>query len=202
MKMKETIATIGEGITEYFYMQSVLDCVKIKPKPITPKNSSLAELENCIKDCIRMGYSKVFCLIDMDNKANDGIKEHEANRKKYLELKRKYHQKEHKHQGGKTWVFMLESYPCTEMFFYYYKKYSTGTYTNSGLKKILNEWVGYEATVKFLGKNPLHNLLCRKGGSLAEAIENSKKSVKERDAENVSAGYSEMGFLFDYLVIK
>lgn len=50
--MRETIAVIGEGITEYYYIQSIKDCVKIKPAPFKPKNSGIKELEACIKKCV------------------------------------------------------------------------------------------------------------------------------------------------------
>ncbi len=200
--MRETIAVIGEGITEYYYIQSIKDCVKIKPAPFKPKNSGIKELEACIKKCVDSGYSKVFCLIDMDNKAHDGVPEHEANRKKYLELKKKFHEKEHKHAGGKTYVKMLESYPSSEMFFYYYFKYSTASFGNNELKHILNEKTGYDTSEKFLKANSLHNLFCCKEGDLKRAIENAGKSVANRDTENPHAGFSEIGELFDYLVLK
>ena len=35
--MRETIAVIGEGITEFYYIQSIKDCVKIKPKHSSPR---------------------------------------------------------------------------------------------------------------------------------------------------------------------
>ena len=202
MRMRETIAVIGEGITEYYYIQSIKDCVKIKPKAFIPKNSGVKELENCIKSCISSGYSKVFCLIDMDNKSHDGVPEHEANRKKYLELKKKYHAKEHKHAGGKTLVKMLESYPSSEMFFYYYFKYSTASFGNNELKRLLNERTGYETTEKFLRATSLHNLFCCKEGDLKRAIEHACKSVDNRENGNPHAGFSEIGELFDYLVLK
>ena len=56
-----TVAIIGEGITEKYYIQSLQDILEIKPTPIKPKNSSLKELEISIKDCIKKGYSKIYC---------------------------------------------------------------------------------------------------------------------------------------------
>ena len=54
--MRETIAVIGEGITEFYYIQSIKDCVKIKPKAFIPKNSGVKELENSISYS-NSGYS-------------------------------------------------------------------------------------------------------------------------------------------------
>ena len=138
----------------------------------------------------------------MDNKSHDGVPEHEANRKRYLELKQKYHGKEHKYAGGKTFVKMLESYPSSEMFFYYYFKYSTASFGNNELKRLLNERTGYETTEKFLRVTSLHNLFCCKGGDLKLAIENVRRSVENRENGNPHTGFSEIGELFDYLVLK
>ena len=105
-------------------------------------------------------------------------------------------------RGGKTYVKMLESYPSSEMFFYYYFKYSTATFANSELKRLLNEKTGYDTSEKFLKANSLHSLFCCKEGDLKQAIENAGKSVSKRDMDNPHAGFSEIGELFDYLILK
>ena len=76
---KITIAVIGEGITEKYYIQSLQDVFNIKPIPVKPKKSNLKELEISIKDCIKKGYSKIYCLIDKDNKISDGDPDHNRN---------------------------------------------------------------------------------------------------------------------------
>lgn len=136
--MRETIAVIGEGITEFYYIQSIKDCVKIKPKAFIPKNSGMRELENCIRSCIASGYSK----------------------------------------------------------------YSTASFGNNELKRLLNERTGYDTSEKFLKANSLHNLFCCKEGDLKRAIDNARKSVVCRENGNPHAGFSEIGELFDYLVLK
>ncbi len=197
-KMKKTIAVIGEGITEYYYMESVKDAISLKPKPFCPTNSSLKELENEIKKCIDKGYSKVFCLIDMDNKINDGTDDHIAKRKQYLKLKSKYHDKT---KSG-VCVRMLESYPCTELFFLFYFRYTTAPQTNEGLKKSLEERFGYDVSEKYFIKHSLHNAMSCFGGDLKQAIANAKKSVNNRDASNIHCVYTEIGELFDELGVK
>ena len=39
-------------------------------------------------------------------------------------------------------------------------------------------------------------------GDLERAIENAGKSVVKRDMDNPHAGFSEIGELFDYLILK
>lgn len=133
------MAVIGEGITEKYYIQSLQDILEIKPTPIKPKNSTLKELEISIKDCIKKGYGKIFCLIDKDNKINDGDPDHERNAAEYARLKRQYHNKLHKcADGSVTKIIMIESYPATEIFFLYYFGYTSAHYTNQQLKLVLN----------------------------------------------------------------
>lgn len=202
-KMREAIAVIGEGITEKYYIDSIRDCVELKPTFFRPTNSGIKELENTINKCIGLGYSKVFCLIDMDNKTNDGNAEHITNNRKYLELRRKFHGKvrQCKGMGTAAFVEMLESYPCTEVFFLYYSKYTTGRQTNEGLKSALKEMFGYSTKETYLMRNPLHGKLSE-NGSLSQAIENSKRSMHERCSENAHCTYTEIGKLFDELKLK
>lgn len=86
--IRQTTMVIGEGITEFFFLNSLKDDYKVlrSVKPDYPKNSNLEELEFEIKRAVR-DYQRVFCIIDMDNKQEG------TERKKYLELKSKYHQK-------------------------------------------------------------------------------------------------------------
>lgn len=68
-----TTIIIGEGPTEYFYLNSLKDEFRELQhiKPDSPKNTSLRELERTIEYAVSMGYDRIFCLIDMDNKRKD-----------------------------------------------------------------------------------------------------------------------------------
>ena len=68
--MKKTIAIIGEGITEKYYIESLksLSNFSILPRELNRKASSLTKLAQEIKNGIDKGYDKIYCLIDMDNK--------------------------------------------------------------------------------------------------------------------------------------
>lgn len=87
---KQTTVIIGEGPTEFFYLNSLKDEFRQLQsiKPDTPKNTSLRELERSIESAIAIGYDRIFCLIDMDNKKKDP-----TSWAAYSELKRKYHGK-------------------------------------------------------------------------------------------------------------
>lgn len=197
-KMKEIIAVIGEGPTEYHYIASIRDVTLLKPKPINPPtNSSIKELENKIKDCISKGYSKVFCLIDMDNKINDGIGDHIANRERYLKLKAKYQN----NKKNDVAIRMIESYPCTELFFLFYFQYTTASQTNEGLKRLLHDKFGYDVSGRYF-RHSLHNEMSCRGGDLRRAIKNAQKSVQNRDYDNIHCVYTEIGELFDELGLK
>lgn len=203
VRMRDTIAVIGEGITEQHYIKSILDIVAVKPKAFCPKNTGMKELEYSIKLCLREGFTKIFCLIDMDNKADDGQSAHITYRNDYMRLKQKYHNRMCKNgDGGKSLVIMLESYPSTELFFMYYFQYTTAYYTNEGLKLKLRDMCGYDTADRYLYKNPLHDTFEEHGGSLMKAIENSLKSIKARDISNSHASYTEIGRLFDSLGIR
>ena len=86
--VNNAIAVIGEGITEQYYLNSIQHLVKGQLNPKIPKHSTGNKfVEAEIKKCIADGYSKIYCLIDMDNKK--GGKE----KVEYLNLKNKYHNK-------------------------------------------------------------------------------------------------------------
>lgn len=197
-RLKETIAIIGEGITERYYIESIKDCVQIKPQPIEAKNSSAKEFESKIKDCIIKGFSKIICLIDMDIKANDGIRDHVSNRAQYIKLKNKYHNK----IKNDSLVIMIESFPCIEVFFLYYFQYTSASQTNEGLKKQLNDRCGYLTSEKYLKRNSLHEVFECQGGSLKNAIKHSQKSVLELDDSNPHCVYTEIGKIFELLKYK
>lgn len=174
------VAVIGEGITEVYYIQSLRDVLRIKPAAVKPKNSSLKELEIAIKGCIRKGYDKIYCLIDMDNKIQDGNPDHERNSRDYSVLKRRYHNKQHRNsEGSSSLVLMVESYPATEVFFLYYFGYSSALHTNQGLKALLNRKIGYITEEKYLSSYSLHERLIEHGGALETAVTASEKSMED-----------------------
>ena len=86
--LKDVIKILGEGPTEFFYFNSLKDefpqLQNIEPR--VPKHSSIEELRRSIESAISEGYSKVLCVIDMDNKREP------VEREKYKQLRIKQYQ--------------------------------------------------------------------------------------------------------------
>lgn len=194
-KLKDIEIFIGEGITEMYYMESIRDILKTKPSHKKVKPYNLDELEKAIRNYANEGYTKIHCLIDMDNKVGNP---------QYIKLKSKYHNKtiSNKKYDANCKVYFYESFPSIEVFFYYYFEYSTTQKSNDGLKNWLKHKCGYETSEKFLTKHSLHGLFKKNGGCLKIAIENSKKSIASRDDLNYNFIYTEMGILIEELGIK
>ncbi|MBP3670991.1 MAG: RloB domain-containing protein [Bacteroidaceae bacterium] len=193
--IKNSEIVIGEGITEKYYILSLLDIIKVKPTPIITKPYNMEELEKDIKRYASEGYTTIHCLIDMDNKVNNA-----SYMQKYQRLKQIYGDKIVKKTECK--VHFYESHPSIELFFYYYFENSTAEKTNNGLKSWLYHKCGYDTSEKWLKSHSLHNTLVKNGGCLKNAIANGIRSVKLRDVDNYNCSYTEIGDLIEYLGIK
>lgn len=146
-KLADAIMILGEGPTESFYMNSLRDYYPAQLKsiePKIPKHSNLTELEKKIEEGISKGYSKIFCMIDMDNKKKGKEKND------YLELKRKYENPIVKNDEGiNCEVKFFETERCTELFFLYYFKYTTKEYlTSNEVVNELEKKCGYQKNLK------------------------------------------------------
>lgn len=195
-QQKETIAVIGEGPTEKYYLKSLEGTIDAQVKPLIPNHAtSMIELQRRIEQCIDDGYNCVFCLIDMDNKKEG------KNCENYLKLKQKYHRKniKRKQQGTETYVRFFENERCLEIWFLYHFKSTTKKYNNSDeLVKELNRLSGYEKTEDFFSRKikGLHNFLLAQGGSLENAIKNADKSLQSKEKDGRDYTYSEMAEFF------
>ena len=196
-KLKDAILILGEGPTEYFYINSLKDefpfLQNVEPK--TPKHTNMAELQRYIKRAIDDGYSKVFCLIDMDNK-KDG-----AEKVKYEQLKSEYSRPiVDAKKGIDCEVAFFETERCTELFFYYYFKYTTKKYNCSDdVVRELHKECGYLKELKFFAKHPLHSYFTKQGGTLENAIANAEKSCKSRNEQGRDYTYSQIGDMLNRL---
>ena len=84
-KLRQTALILGEGPTEFFYFKSLCDVFKrLTIKPDYPKHTNIKELEAKIAEGVEMGYSHIFCIIDMDTK------DKEPEHSQYHKLKVKY----------------------------------------------------------------------------------------------------------------
>lgn len=195
-KLVDVVMILGEGLTESFYVNSLRDDFPAQLKniePRIPKHSSLAELERRIEDGIAKGYSKIFCMIDMDNKK--GGKEKDD----YLKLKKKYVKSIVKEDEGiNCEVRFFETERCTELFFLYYFRYTKKEYlTSDEIVRELAQISGYKKEQKFF-KQGLHKIFKKKGGSLQKAITNANFSCKDKDRDYT---YSQLGMMLKELSI-
>ena len=196
-KLRQTVLILGEGPTEFFYFKSLCDVFKrLTIKPDHPKHTTIRELEAKIADGVAMGYSHIFCIIDMDTK------DEEPERSQYKKLKDKYAGTINKPKKGIYCnVEFFETHRCTELFFLYYFRYTSRPYENQeSLLKDMNQCVEYRKTIDFFVKSKgLHSYFERNGGNLNVAATNANRSMEEKQMSNREYTYSELGRLIKAL---
>lgn len=196
-KLRQTALILGEGPTEFFYFKSLCDIFKnLTIKPDYPKHTSMKELEAKIADGVAMGYSHIFCIVDMDTK------DVEPERSQYQKLKMKYAKPINKPKKGiYCKVEFFETHRCTELFFLYYFRYTSRLYeTQEPLLKDLNQCIAYQKTADFFIKTKgLHGYFERNGGSLEKAVANAYRSMEEKQKNARDYTYSELGRLISAL---
>lgn len=199
-KAKEAIAVIGEGVTEYYFFNSLKNEYRqLNLKPSYPKHaSSLKDLEKEVEKAVDMEYSQIFCVIDMDNK-KEGKERHA-----YENLKRRLQGKHTVKRTGYNYeIHFIETERCTELFFLFYFAYTSKCFGNQKeLLDELNSRCFYEKSEKFFRTHALHQYFQQNGGDFMQAIRNAAKSMKEKEESNRDFTYSQMAELFDALGIK
>ena len=196
-KQRQTALILGEGPTEFFYFKSLCDVFKnITIKPDYPNHTNIKELEIKIEEGIAMGYSHIFCVIDMDTK------DQEPERTQYQKLRAKYAKPINKPKKGIYCnVEFFETHRCTELFFLYYFRYTSRSYEDQeSLLKDLNKNVEYRKAIDFFIKSKgLHSYFERNGGSLNTATVNANRSMEDKLANGREYTYSEIGRLIERL---
>ena len=196
-KQRQTALILGEGPTEFFYFKSLCDVFKrLTIKPDYPKHTNIKELETKIAEGVAMGYSHIFCIIDMDTKYR------ELERSQYQKLKAKYAKPIDKPKKGiYCEVEFFETHRCTELFFLYYFRYTSRPYDEQEpLLKDLNQCVEYRKTIDFFIKSKgLHSYFERNGGSLVSATANADHSMEEKQTSGRDYTFSELGRLMKIL---
>lgn len=107
--VSKSIAIIGEGETEWFYIDALRQAKRypFKIAPDFPQHSDISHLKKLVDSCLSKGYDYVVCLIDMDRILGN-IQE----RKRYEAFRGEYTKKKFQ---DRVWV--LETNPCTEFGF-------------------------------------------------------------------------------------
>lgn len=196
-KLRQAALILGEGPTEFFYFKSLCDVFKrLTIKPDYPKHTNIKELDAKIAEGVAMGYSNIFCVIDMDTK------DVEPERSQYQKLKAKYAKSINKPKKGiYCEVEFFETHRCTELFFLCYFRYTSRPYdTQESLLKDLNQCVEYKKAIDFFTKSKgLHAYFERNGGSLEKAIVNADRSMDEVQKGGRDYTFSELGRLMERL---
>ena len=196
-KQRQTALILGEGPTEFFYFKSLCDVFKrLTIRPDYPKHTNLKELEVKIEEGVAMGYSHIFCIIDMDTKVK------EPERSQYKRLKARYAEPINRPKKGiYCKVEFFETHRCTELFFLYYFRYTSRPYEEQELLlKDLNQCVEYRKTIDFFSKSKgLHSYFERNGGSLVSATANADHSMEEKQTSGREYTFSELGKLIKEL---
>ena len=196
-KLRQTALILGEGPTEFFYFKSLCDVFKrLTIKPDYPKHTNIKELDAKIAEGVAMGYSHIFCIIDMDTK------DKEPEHSQYIRLKAKYAEPINKPKKGiYCKVEFFETHRCTELFFLYYFRYTSRPYADQeALIKDLNRDVVYQKTTDFFIKcKGLHSYFERNGGRLSTAVANAQRSMMEKQESGREYTYSELGWLMRML---
>lgn len=193
-KSTKTIAVIGEGITEKYYLNSLSDSIVANIVPKLPKHTSILQLEKTIDNCIDLGYDNVYVLIDMDNKKEG------KNKENYYRFKNKFHKKIKK----QCYIEFFENERCLEIWFLYHFRNTTKEYRHSD--DIVNELkviCGYDKNESFFRSSQgLHNFLCTNGGDFEQAKENARLSMISKQEQGREYTYSEMNKFFDHIPQK
>lgn len=188
-KARKSIAIIGEGLTEYRYVDDLrtTERYRFSLVPGIPKHSDIDDIVRLAKERVAAGYDYVLCLIDMDViECSHDKMEH------FLELKRENPE-----------IIFVESSPCMEYWFlmHYMPRPSSREYPDydSVAQELKKHIVNYDKSETFFNKTHIYRELKEKG-DMAKALELSREldllRVKEQD---VYKSYSQMYKLFDVI---
>ena len=187
--MRKSIAIIGEGLTEYRYVDDMrtTERYRFSLVPGIPKHPDLDDIVKLAKERMNAGYDSVLCLIDMDViDGNHDMMEH------YRALKR-----------DNPHIIFVESSPCTEYWFlmHYMPRPSSKVYANyDAVAQELKKYIpNYEKTEAFFNKTHIYREL-KEHGDMSLAIELSRDIDQLREIEpEVYKSYSQMYKLFDII---
>lgn len=188
-KTRKSIAIIGEGLTEYRYVDDLrtTERYRFSLVPGIPKHSELDDIVKLAKERVDAGYDYVLCLIDMDViECNHDKMEH------YLALQKKNPE-----------IIFVESSPCTEYWFlmHYMSRVSSKEYADydAVAQELKKHIPNYEKTETFFNKTHIYRELKEKG-DVVRAIELSRELDVLRTKEpEVYKSYSQMYKLFDII---
>ncbi len=188
-KVRKSIAIIGEGLTEYRYVDDMrtTERYRFSLVPGIPKHSDVDDIVRLAQERLRAGFDYVLCLIDMDviEGSHDKMEHYKA-------LKRENPD-----------IIFVESSPCTEYWFlmHYMPGPSSKEYADyDAVAQELRKYIpNYDKTELFFNKIHIYRELKEKG-DVERAIEISRELEALRAKEpEVYRSYSQMYKLFDII---
>lgn len=188
-KARKSIAIIGEGLTEYRYIDDMrtTERYRFSLVPGIPKHSDLDDIVRLAQERLNAGFDYVLCLIDMDV-----IEGSHEKMEHYKALK-----------SENPDIIFVESSPCTEYWFLMHympgpssKEYADYDAVAQALKRHIPN---YDKTEAFFNKTHIYKELKGKG-DMVRAIEISRELEALRAKEpEVYRSYSQMYKLFDVI---
>ena len=189
-KKHVSIAIVGEGITEWFYVSHIKSArgYRFKLDPSMPVHSDYKTVFKRAKNLIKNSYDIVFCVIDLDKIKSDRlIDDFNAD---VRELKKN--------------IIPIASFPCIEAWFlfHFHKIASTRFFPDEITveKELKNHIPLYEKTEKYLRTNNLYSTLDNIG-SIDNAIKNSRELIALVDGYHgiIENTFSEIGEMIAFL---
>ena len=163
------MAIIGEGETEWFYLDSlrIAKHYPFKMKPTYPKYSDCRSIFKQAHQCLSKRYDLVICLVDMDVVYNKPTE-----KTAYLKAKTK---------AEKAKLKVIETNPCTEFWFllHFLLKLSTKTYVSYDdvVKDLRGYLPEYEKSKKYFKKIQPYQYLAEYG-DLERTVSYAKQLCK------------------------
>ena len=186
-KVRKSIAIIGEGLTEYRYVDDMrtTERYRFSLVPGIPKHPDLDDIVRFARERVKDGYDYVLCLIDMDviGGNHDKIEHYHTLKKENPE------------------IIFIESSPCTEYWFlmHYLPGPSSKEYANydAVAQELRKHIPNYDKTETFFNKYHIYRELKEKGNmERAMVISRDLDAMRTKEPE-VYKSYSQMYKLFD-----
>jgi len=171
--MRQSIAIIGEGLTEWFYFDQlrIAKHYSFTLAPDFPKHSDLDEMMALVKKKLCKGYDIIICLIDMDIICADPC------------VKAKYDRYRKEYAKEKS-VKFIETNPCTELWFllHFLTRLSTKQYScyQDLLPDLKKHIPNYEKNEKFFKRINLYRYL-EENGNIDNATLYAKQLCRLKD---------------------
>lgn len=188
-KVRKSIAIIGEGLTEYRYVDDMrtTERYRFSIVPGIPKHPDIDDIVRLAKERMNSGYDYVVCLVDMDViMGNHDKMEH------YRALKK-----------DNPRIIFVESSPCSEYWFlmHFMPRPSSKEYADydTVAQELKLHIPNYDKTEAFFNKTHIYRELKEKG-DMERAIRISRELEQLRVKEpEVYKSYSQMYKLFDII---